>query len=149
MLYQTFLVGWNTKVRQILTYYFSFKGIHMKVIFSLTWQFAKNNRKWWTSALRIQFCFLWRLFAHTKTRQTSFIICNCTWFSGQKEHIRGLSIAELLPASSEFMTYEGSLTYPGCQETVTWIIPNQPFHVSQKDVQSKPLLSRQLTRTTE
>nr|ANJ65967.1 carbonic anhydrase [Hydroides elegans] len=55
-------------------------------------------------------------------------------YKGQKEHIRGLSIAELLPASSEFMTYEGSLTYPGCQETVTWIIPNQPFHVSQKDL---------------
>ena len=32
------------------------------------------------------------------------------------------------------MTYEGSTTYPGCWETVTWIILNKPIYLSREEM---------------
>ena len=32
------------------------------------------------------------------------------------------------------MTYSGSLTQPGCKETVTWIIYNKPLYISGNQV---------------
>lgn len=40
----------------------------------------------------------------------------------------------LLPKSHTYVTYEGSLTHPGCHETVTWIIMNHPIYIGQEDV---------------
>ncbi|XP_062586643.1 putative carbonic anhydrase-like protein 2, partial [Saccostrea cucullata] len=37
---------------------------------------------------------------------------------------------DLIPNTTEYMTYEGSLTIPGCQESVTWIIYNKPVYLS-------------------
>ena len=32
------------------------------------------------------------------------------------------------------MTYEGSTTYPGCWETVTWIVLNKPIYLSRQEM---------------
>ena len=32
------------------------------------------------------------------------------------------------------MTYEGSTTYPGCWETVTWIVMNKPIYISRPEM---------------
>ena len=32
------------------------------------------------------------------------------------------------------MTYEGSTTFPGCWETVTWIILNKPIYLSRQEM---------------
>jgi len=49
---------------------------------------------------------------------------------GQEERIHHLSLYKLLPATSDYITYDGSMTQPGCQETVTWIIFNRPLYMS-------------------
>lgn len=50
---------------------------------------------------------------------------------GQKAHITHLSLDDLIPKTDLFITYEGSLTEPGCHETVTWIIFNRPIYISR------------------
>ncbi len=40
----------------------------------------------------------------------------------------------LLPPTDMYVTYEGSLTMPGCLETVTWIIPNNPIYITAEHV---------------
>ena len=42
----------------------------------------------------------------------------------------------MLPDTRNFMTYEGSLTEPGCQETVTWMIMNKPIYATPQQVKS-------------
>ena len=49
-----------------------------------------------------------------------------------------MSLYKLLPATSDYMTYEGSMTQPGCQETVTWIIMNKPLYMSIHHVRLRP-----------
>ena len=44
------------------------------------------------------------------------------------------SIADLLPNTSFYMTYEGSLTFPPCSESVVWIVSNRPITVSPAHV---------------
>ncbi|PVD34710.1 hypothetical protein C0Q70_05987 [Pomacea canaliculata] len=41
-----------------------------------------------------------------------------------------LDLNQLLPSTEHYITYDGSLTYPGCYETVTWIILNKPAIIS-------------------
>ncbi|TMS35901.1 hypothetical protein L596_003193 [Steinernema carpocapsae] len=41
----------------------------------------------------------------------------------------------LLPKTSNYVTYEGSLTFPGCYETVTWVIMNNPIYITKEDLQ--------------
>ena len=57
-------------------------------------------------------------------------------FKGQKISIDSLSIFSLLPSLHHFMTYDGSMTTPGCFETVTWIILNKPLNLSRQDVRT-------------
>ncbi|KAK3611111.1 hypothetical protein CHS0354_007365 [Potamilus streckersoni] len=54
--------------------------------------------------------------------------------------IHYFSIEDLLPKTEHYMTYSGSLTQPGCQETATWIIFNKPIHIPS--MQLKNLLKR-------
>ncbi|KAK2165565.1 hypothetical protein LSH36_48g02019 [Paralvinella palmiformis] len=53
-------------------------------------------------------------------------------YKGQQVRIRHLSIHSLLPDTNDYMTYEGSLTMPGCFETVTWVIYNSPLIISNE-----------------
>ncbi|XP_052283286.1 putative carbonic anhydrase-like protein 2 [Dreissena polymorpha] len=49
--------------------------------------------------------------------------------------IQNFPLADLLPKSIEhFITYSGSLTQPGCRESVTWVILNKPIHISQQQL---------------
>ena len=55
-------------------------------------------------------------------------------FSGACTNIEGVPIEGLIPKTDHYMTYSGSLTQPGCQETVTWIIYNKPLYLSRNQV---------------
>ena len=39
-----------------------------------------------------------------------------------------------MPNTNSFITYEGSTTYPGCWETVTWVVMNKPIYVSRSQM---------------
>lgn len=41
---------------------------------------------------------------------------------------------ELIPKTENYVTYEGSLTLPGCYETVTWVIYNLPIYITKEDL---------------
>lgn len=56
--------------------------------------------------------------------------------SGQNVTIKSLSINKLIPNMDSYMTYEGSLTIPGCSETVTWIVINKPIFITRQQVTS-------------
>ncbi|XP_076352218.1 carbonic anhydrase-related protein 10-like [Tachypleus tridentatus] len=49
---------------------------------------------------------------------------------GQKAVLKSLSVRELLPDTHFYTTYEGSLTMPGCHETVTWLVMNKPLYIT-------------------
>ena len=55
-------------------------------------------------------------------------------FAGQSVNITHISVQGLLPDTSQFMTYEGSTTMPGCHETVTWIVLNKPIYITKAEV---------------
>jgi len=48
--------------------------------------------------------------------------------------VKKLRLLSLLPDITNYITYEGSLTQPGCYETVTWIILNRPIIITQEQV---------------
>lgn len=54
--------------------------------------------------------------------------------TGDMVRIRHLSIYDMMPTDSNYITYEGSMTQPGCLETVTWIIFNRPLYVTRSQV---------------
>lgn len=55
-------------------------------------------------------------------------------YRGQSHPIHGINLQEMMPNTLHFMTYEGSVTYPGCWETVTWIVLNKPIYISAQDL---------------
>lgn len=55
-------------------------------------------------------------------------------YKGDSVPLKALSIYELLPATAALITYEGSLTTPGCEETATWIVLNRPLYMSPSQV---------------
>lgn len=55
-------------------------------------------------------------------------------YRGQNFPVSDLNLQDLLPSTSDFMTYEGSLTFPGCWESVTWILMNKPIYVSSPEL---------------
>ena len=54
--------------------------------------------------------------------------------TGQRARLKNFRIKSLLPSTDYYMTYEGSLTQPGCQESVTWILLNKPIYVNNDQV---------------
>ncbi|KAM3188511.1 hypothetical protein ACTXT7_000065 [Hymenolepis weldensis] len=55
--------------------------------------------------------------------------------ASKKFHLKGIELQALLPVIDEYMTYEGSLPFPSCAETVTWIILNRSIQISSKERQ--------------
>ena len=55
-------------------------------------------------------------------------------FEGDEANVTNFNIKQILPRTFEYLTYEGSLTIPGCYETVTWIILNKPLRISAYQV---------------
>ncbi|TPP59362.1 Carbonic anhydrase XIII [Fasciola gigantica] len=59
-----------------------------------------------------------------------------TIFKGQTFQLRGLELRSLISSTTEYMTYDGSLPFPGCHETVKWIILNHPISVSETELKT-------------
>uniref|UniRef100_A0A0K0DLN1 Alpha-carbonic anhydrase domain-containing protein n=1 Tax=Angiostrongylus cantonensis TaxID=6313 RepID=A0A0K0DLN1_ANGCA len=57
-----------------------------------------------------------------------------TIYKGQRVELIELEPWRLLPYTRNIISYEGSMTSPGCYETVTWIIVNQPIHITRDNV---------------
>ncbi|XP_076036717.1 carbonic anhydrase-related protein 10-like isoform X2 [Oratosquilla oratoria] len=55
-------------------------------------------------------------------------------FGGSSVTGGSLIVSELIPNTVQYLTYDGSLTEPGCHETVTWIVPNKPIYISFTDI---------------
>ncbi|KAL5014534.1 hypothetical protein ScPMuIL_008804 [Solemya velum] len=53
---------------------------------------------------------------------------------GDAVRLEGLPITTLLPNTHQYMTYEGSFTQPGCQETVTWVVFNKPIYIQKQEL---------------
>lgn len=53
---------------------------------------------------------------------------------GSSTPIRDFNVSALLADTDQFVTYEGSLTQPGCYESVTWLVLNRPLYISQQHV---------------
>lgn len=56
------------------------------------------------------------------------------YFAGSKINLNGFSVNNILPDLDFYVTYEGSITQPGCMETVTWVIVNKPIQMSRSQV---------------
>ena len=55
-------------------------------------------------------------------------------YRGQSHPVENLNLAEIMPDTEHYMTYEGSTTYPGCWETVTWIVMNKPIYITRQEM---------------
>ncbi|CAN8012339.1 unnamed protein product [Ixodes pacificus] len=55
-------------------------------------------------------------------------------FKGSQVPVKSVSIQDLVPATDSYMTYEGSATTPGCEETVTWILMNRPLYMTRQQL---------------
>ncbi|XP_041972726.1 carbonic anhydrase-related protein 10-like [Aricia agestis] len=55
-------------------------------------------------------------------------------YTGTSHSINDLSITALLPETKKYMTYEGSLTEPGCWESAVWVIYNQPIYMTKQEM---------------
>ena len=70
-------------------------------------------------------------------------------FTGSSTSLTSLSLHSLIPTTSQFISYEGSLTQPSCQvtvsqsepsvssvcksqESVTWLLPNKPVYITME-----------------
>ena len=73
----------------------------------------------------------------------------CT--EGSSTSLTSLSLHALIPTTSQFISYEGSLTQPSCQvnisqsepsispvyqsqESVTWLLPNKPVYITRENL---------------
>uniref|UniRef100_A0A915NT84 Alpha-carbonic anhydrase domain-containing protein n=1 Tax=Meloidogyne floridensis TaxID=298350 RepID=A0A915NT84_9BILA len=54
-------------------------------------------------------------------------------YRNQVVQIKHFQPSALLPHTDYYITYEGSLTFPGCFETVNWVIYNSPIYITAED----------------
>ncbi|XP_072040570.1 LOW QUALITY PROTEIN: carbonic anhydrase-related protein 10-like [Amphiura filiformis] len=64
-------------------------------------------------------------------------------YKGSSVNVSNLNVKRLLPETTDYVTYEGSLTTPGCHETVSWILMNKPLYITSYQLDSL----RELLRT--
>ena len=62
------------------------------------------------------------------------VVCFQVLHRGQNVPVNSVSLGELLPSTEAYMTYEGSLTQPGCWEAVTWVIMNRPVYLGRREL---------------
>ncbi|CAL1277081.1 unnamed protein product, partial [Larinioides sclopetarius] len=55
-------------------------------------------------------------------------------YRGQEVPLHHVSVQGLLPSTSHFVTYEGSLTVPACHESVTWLVINRPIYITKQQL---------------
>ncbi|XP_037087703.1 carbonic anhydrase-related protein 10-like [Pollicipes pollicipes] len=58
--------------------------------------------------------------------------------------LANVSVSELLPSTEFYLTYEGSLTWPGCDESVTWVLMNKPIYITTRQLEQLRRLSQSL-----
>jgi len=56
-------------------------------------------------------------------------------FREEMASIPNFSLFQILPDTEDYITYEGSTTYPGCWESVTWIVYNKPIYISKPQLE--------------
>ena len=61
-------------------------------------------------------------------------------YRGQNYPIARVNLAGLLPSTDAYLTYEGSTTFPGCWESVTWVVMNKPIYVTRTELDDMRLL---------
>lgn len=62
-------------------------------------------------------------------------------YRGQFVPLAELNLTALLPETDQFVTYEGSLTQPGCYESVTWLVLNKPLYITKQSVSIETALT--------
>ncbi|CAH8548805.1 unnamed protein product [Heterobilharzia americana] len=55
---------------------------------------------------------------------------------GQLKRLNGLILDAIVPSMLQYMTYQGSLPFPACYETATWIVLNQPIVITETQLKS-------------
>ncbi|VDP65698.1 unnamed protein product [Echinostoma caproni] len=55
---------------------------------------------------------------------------------GQFRRLNGLLMSAILPSTEQFITYQGSIPFPACHETVTWIVLNQAVIITEAQLQA-------------
>lgn len=55
-------------------------------------------------------------------------------YRGDSARLHQLSLASILPNTGDYVTYDGSTTFPGCWETATWIVMNKPVYLSRQEL---------------
>ncbi|CAH8583011.1 unnamed protein product [Schistosoma haematobium] len=55
---------------------------------------------------------------------------------GQSKRLHGLLLDAVLPSTMQYITYQGSLPFPACYETATWILLNQPIVITETQLKS-------------
>ncbi|CAH8857114.1 unnamed protein product [Trichobilharzia szidati] len=55
---------------------------------------------------------------------------------GQFKRLHGLLLNSILPSNFQYITYQGSLPFPACHETVTWILLNHPILITEEQLKS-------------
>lgn len=55
-------------------------------------------------------------------------------FRGDSTLVKGFNLSSLLADPEHFVGYDGSLTTPGCHESVSWLILNKPLAITQSNV---------------
>ncbi|VDK55002.1 unnamed protein product [Anisakis simplex] len=70
-------------------------------------------------------------------------------FKRKRVELMELKPWKMLPHKADYVTYEGSMTSPGCHETVTWIIINHPIFITAEDLDTWSVLQQTTTQEPE
>ena len=56
-------------------------------------------------------------------------------YRGDTARIHQFSLGSIMPNTGDYITYEGSTTFPGCWETTTWVVMNKPVYISKQELE--------------